>query len=616
MLLDNTDLNEFKNFCTGDSIRTPLIKFLPDEFFNKKILLIGSCIANYLLRKELKFNNSLLLFNGGKISSLEKIIDNFDLVVLQMPLRFMIKDGEFWNLRANDENSFELLFEKSVNRLKNFLEQSSYERKNKPFFVMNFIVPVLNPTGKTLDRYSLANFQHFVERLNFELFKLIKNLPNTFLIDTDAIASTAGKYRISDEFYNHLNHAAPGEVDLTSNFMEEEYSRIEKMPAARLHYDLDENNVFGKMLANEITQISYTLFESTPIKMIVVDLDNTLWRGVVGEELSADNNFQHNGYVKNFYNGFGIEDLDYYKLAEGFPYGIMEALHFCKKRGILLGIISKNNENDGLEGLKRIYSGLIDLSNFIGIKINWNSKSQNMQELLNIANISSGNTLFIDDNPLERQMMEEAFPDLKIIGKHLFFAKNILHNSHLTSTIKITQESENRTTLVKSASVLRESLADGADLSAFDIKASIVEVSADPASQYFIRALELINKTNQFNINGKRVSSDYLLKTISQGGKLYSLSVKDKYIDHGLVGFSLINNQLVDCLAISCRVIGLGVEDYFLSRICQLIDMPRVELNFINTEKNFPAQIWVNNSCEITEKVYYIPKEVVHINQH
>jgi FkbH-like protein len=617
MIIDNIDFKEFSEMCSGEYIRTPLLKLIDEKIYEKNCLIIGSCFANYLIKKELQFKNELLIFNGGIIQDISYQVNSFDFIILQIPLRYIIKDGELWNEDINDISSYQIIFEEAKARLQDYFQQCLEQCGNKPVLVMNFLVPVINPAGRMLNRYDLSNLQFFIEELNKHLYGLISRVPQARFIDIDNIAATFGKDKLSDEFYNHLNHAAPNLVDNTSEFMEIEYNRFDVMPSLRFHFQVDGDNQFGRMIANEIASIVFSIFNTTPIKLIVSDLDNTLWRGIIGEGLNSNGGDKHSAYVKNFYQNFGInsEDLDFYRMAEGFPYGIMEALHYCKKRGIMLGIISKNNEMDGLNGIRKIYSGKVNESNFVGIKINWSAKSENMRELLSITNILPSNVLFIDDNPVERQMMHEVFPDMLIMGKYMFYAKHVLHNSHFTNVDHVTNESIKRTELVKSSVQSRNFISKNNDLKSLKIKALVSEINAREADASFVRSIELINKTNQFNINGLRIEESNLLNMLDDGGHLYSIRVADKFSDHGIVGSIITNkNNVVVTFVISCRVLGLNIENFFINQVCKSLGLQGIYIHTVKTDKNFPAQMWIQNSCENSGAVQYKIRSVDHID--
>src|ERR1035441_6900192 len=166
-------------------------------------------------------------------------------------------------------------------------------------------------------------------------------------------------------------------------------------------------------------------------ELLVVDLDDTLWRGVAAE------------------GTLGI--------LEGWPMGFMEALLFLKKRGILLAIISKNDERFILAYWKNIVQGQIALTDFAVYKINFRSKIENLAEILREVNLRPQNAVMVDDNPVERAAIQAGLPGVRVLGSQLYYLKRILLWSPETQQPAITRESGQKTKMVH-AQLQRESV--------------------------------------------------------------------------------------------------------------------------------------------------------------
>ncbi|MCE4556089.1 HAD-IIIC family phosphatase [Pelomonas cellulosilytica] len=614
MLLEDDSFAAHAAHMKGEFLRTPLLDTLPKPE-GKKALIIGSCLANYVIRKDLWCASDLLLFNGGALQDISGIVGGYDFVLVQVPLRAILRDGELWHTPYAQPEAYEAAFEQARMRLQEYLAECLRGCADKSVFVTNFLVPVLNPMGKLLPKYDLRNLQFFIQQLNVELERLLqrRGAHNSFVLDADAVAATLGKRFTSDEFFNALNHAAPGEVDELNELDvgELEFPRLDPLPAKRLHWELHDARLFGRMLSHELQAMFMTLTQPTPIKLIVTDLDNTLWRGVLSEEANA-----HDGRIpervnKAFYNNFGVDDGSLYRLAEGFPYGITEALHYCKQRGILLAIISKNSHDDTVRNLERVYAGKLRLDSFVSVKINWDSKAENMRQILQEVNLLPDNVLFLDDNPVERELMHQAFPKLKVMGKWIMYAKSTLHHSVLTEVPFISNESSQRTEMLRTALTHRdeyEASKAGNALDRLEIAIQVAEVPADPAAPAFARAVELLNKTNQFNLNGLRTSAADLQQLQLSGCRLFSLHARDKFTEHGLVGFALVNpNGILVQWAISCRVLGLQVERSFLNAVMRRLGLPRLVLHYVSTDKNFPLTTWLKSQCTQDGGLHTLP---------
>lgn len=604
MLLEDDAFAAHAAHMKGEYLRTPLLAKLPRPE-GVKALIIGSCLANYIIRKDLWCPSDLLLFNGGALQDINGIIDGYDFVLIQVPLRALLRDGELWHTPFARLDAYEVAFNDAKQRLTDYLAECFRGCKDKPVFVTNFLVPVLNPMGKLMPKHDLRNLQFFVGQLNVALERLLqaRGQHNSFTLDADAVAATLGKRFTSDEFFNSLNHAAPGEVDEVHelNMEEQAFPRMDPLPAQRLHWELHDARRFGRMLSHELQSMYMTLTQPAPIKLIVADLDNTLWRGVLSEEAHAHDGRISERVNKAFYNNFGVEDGSLYRLAEGFPYGITEALHYCKNRGILLAIISKNSHDDTVRNIERIYAGKLRLDSFVSVKINWDAKADNMRQILQEVNLLPDNVLFIDDNPVERELMHQAFPTLKVMGKWIMYAKSTLHHSVLTEVPFISSESSSRTEMLRAAIEHRdeyEASKAGNALDKLDIVIQVDEVAPDLAAPSFTRAVELLNKTNQFNLNGLRSTAADLLQLLHGGCRLFSLRARDRFTEHGLVGFALVNaNGILVQWAISCRVLGLQVERSFLNTVMRRLGLSRLVLHYIATDKNFPLTAWLGTQC-------------------
>src|SRR5205085_3701358 len=159
-----------------------------------------------------------------------------------------------------------------------------------------------------------------------------------------------------------------------------------------------------------------------------VDLDDTLWRGVAAEQ---------------------AEQTELYGLPrEGWPLGFIEALMFLKQRGVLLGIVSKNDEARVRAIWQRIYGDLIQMEDFAVRKINWQPKADNIEAILDEVNLLPKSVVFIDDNPVERAAVTAAFPEMRVLGANPYLWRRILLWAPETQVAALTTASATRTEMV------------------------------------------------------------------------------------------------------------------------------------------------------------------------
>jgi FkbH-like protein len=316
-----------------------------------------------------------------------------------------------------------------------------------------------------------------------------------------------------------------------------------------------------------------TLQQTDAVKLVVVDLDDTLWRGVAAE-------------------GNEIVSHD----TEGWPLGFVEALLYLKKRGVLLAVSSKNDDDRVKALWPHIYGGRMEPSDFAVWKVNWQQKPQNMAEILAAVNLLPKNVLFIDDNPVERIRMAEAFPTMRIIGNDPHSFRRVLLWSSETQVPTITDESARRTEMVQSQvkrEGARQTMSEAEFLGSLAPRVNVFRIFGLEDLR-FLRVLELVNKTNQFNTTAQKWTIKEVAAALNSGTRLYAFEVEDRYTKYGLVGVAFTKGRSVTQFAMSCRVLGLQVEMAALSAILRDI-APQVKAtgDLIKTEANGPARdLW------------------------
>jgi FkbH-like protein len=274
--------------------------------------------------------------------------------------------------------------------------------------------------------------------------------------------------------------------------------------------------------------------------VVIVDIDDTLWRGVAADDSVS-----------------AVERI------EGWPMGMIEALGFLKRRGVLLALVSKNEEPT----IERIWPSIIPnerlaLADFAVRRINWRPKADNIAEILELLNLLPRSALFVDDNPVERAAVQSAFPDIRVIGPNPYVWRRLLLWAPETQVATITAESAKRTEMVQGQverETKRKVLPRAEFLMSLKLAVAVRRIARadDPG---FKRALELINKTNQFNTTGKRWTEQEFAALFGAGGYLIATRAKDKFSDYGIIGVMIVAQARVVQFVMSCRVVGLDVE--------------------------------------------------------
>jgi FkbH-like protein len=548
----------------ADLSRTPLTI--------RRVLVIGSCLAEEWVADIACPTDFILVNNLSGLPERPPLpASDYDVQIVQLPLRGPFYDGLVWNLPFGDLAAHERAFDEARTRLRGALELSlSWNRRYGLLtFVANFIVPQQNPMGRLLPRYDLRNPVYFVERLNAALEAELAGYENVHLLDIDAIAAVCGRRFLQDDAINAIGH---GSLWGNDPHVALDALRIEPFPSVAEHYEFVDRRRFFALGWNQVVAMLRTLRRQDEVKLAIVDLDDTLWRGVAAEGVAVEN-----------------------ELIEGWPIGLIEALAYLKKRGVLLAIVSKNEESRVVELWDRIMRGRFRLGDFAVREINWRPKAENVAGVLAVVNVLPKNVLFIDDNPAERAAVAAAFPDIRTLGAHPLYLRRILLWSSETQVASVTGESQRRTELVQSQ-VLRErertQFSREEFLASLELEVEVFEVTerADPR---FERLLELINKTNQFNTTGRRRTREEFFSGAATGPRLFGFRASDRFSDYGTIGAVVTREACLEQFVMSCRVIGLDVETAVLTQLIATLrtaGSPEITAVLGETDANFPCR--------------------------
>ena len=320
-------------------------------------------------------------------------------------------------------------------------------------------------------------------------------------------------------------------------------------------------------------------------KLIVLDLDDTLWGGIIGEI----------GWGKIRLGGHD-------PIAEAFV-DFQKALKSFMNRGVILSIVSKNEESAALEAINNHPEMVLRSDDFAGWKINWEDKVQNIIDLASDLNIGLQSMVFIDDSPVERARVREALPEVFVPEwpKDIMLYKKALLALSCFDIPSVSNEDVERTKMYVTERQRQrlKSRAGSLDewLMTLGTKVKIEELS-DANLQ---RTAQLLNKTNQMNLTTRRMTESELLDWARQdNNRLWTFRVADKFGDSGLTGIISLEaenkiGRIVD-FVLSCRVVGRRIEETMLHtviRYARSIKLSKVYAKYIPTPKNKPCfQFW------------------------
>jgi FkbH-like protein len=320
-------------------------------------------------------------------------------------------------------------------------------------------------------------------------------------------------------------------------------------------------------------------------KCLVVDLDNTLWGGILGED--------------------GVRGV---QLGATFPGNIykevQQELLELSRRGVLLAINSKNNPADVDQMFQRHPDMVLQWTDFAAHRVNWQPKPQNMAQIAAELNIGLDSLVYLDDNPAECALMRQSLPEVETVlasdsgGRaDPLTTLQWLRNTHVFDRLSWTAEDLQRTQSYRQQSERRKFQAEATSMEDF-LRGLQMEAEIALASETTLpRVSELVQKTNQFNVTTRR----YALAEIErlrnrEDCEIFTMRLRDRFGDHGIIAMSILLYQgasaLIDTLLLSCRVIGRGVETALLSYLLERArahGATTIFGEFVPTKKNAPA---------------------------
>jgi FkbH-like protein len=314
-------------------------------------------------------------------------------------------------------------------------------------------------------------------------------------------------------------------------------------------------------------------------KCLVLDLDNTLWGGVLDED--GIQGIQIGGdYPGNAFSLFQKQLLE------------------LSKTGVILAICSKNNEHDVLDVLEKNPFLTLRKEHFAAYRINWENKAENLRTLAQELNLGLDSFVFLDDTPSERELIRQMLPEVSVPEfpekpylLPVFFKE--LTQCYF-ATYSTTREDENRTAQYQANAKRNAAQAQVTSfedyLKSLDIRTDIREVD----SFSLPRVAQMAQKTNQFNLTTKRYSENDLQNLLIRGAHIYTLSVQDKFGDSGMTGgiiitFPVPERAHIDSLFLSCRILGKKIEHPFLQEILKQLKksgIRTITAEYILTSKN------------------------------
>ena len=313
-------------------------------------------------------------------------------------------------------------------------------------------------------------------------------------------------------------------------------------------------------------------------KLLILDLDDTLWGGIVGEV----------GWKK-----LRIGGHDY--IGEAFQ-DFQSRVKSLKNNGILLAIASKNEESNAIEAINKHPEMNLTIDDFVAYKINWDDKAKNIAEMVKELNLGLQSVVFLDDSPFERERVREMLPEVYVpdLPKDPTEYSNFLSKLRCFDSAYVTEEDKKRSELYKSEFKRKKLKQNNKSLSKWIETLGLEIIIENINNKNSPRALQLLNKTNQMNLSTRRMTENEFQKWIGRKTNyLWTVRAKDKFGDYGIIGILSISISekdayLVD-FVLSCRVVGRFIEEtiiQFLKDFCHKKNIKKINGTYIKTQKN------------------------------
>jgi FkbH-like protein len=534
---------EYKQAARPINIATELPKEDNDFLAQQRIAFVGGCELEYM--KEFFEANGVscyLTFDHNESPDPNLVLSDFksgvysfnpNIVVLSDVQFIRSEIGSIQHNKSDFKSQDEQL-EFIKQRLNNGIEKAK-TKLNAIFFIMTYPL-VIRPAFGRFDYKNLENsysLREFLNRLESSFYDLAKQDEDLFVLS------------VNETFLK----AATG-LQIRENDADGVYEHFTREGAVTISMEL-------------IDHLKVVKAHGRRIKCVVLDLDNTLWDGILRDD--------------------GVEGINVY-------HNRLTVLKFLTRRGIILAIASKNDST--IEPLVNKVLGPISDSIVIK-KINWNDKAQSIMEIAEELNIGIDSIAFFDDNPYERDQISLFLPEVLVLPETELI--HTLNRVEFEPVGKLTDESAKRTQLYveqKKREVDEKKFA--LDKEGFLLSCDLEIWMREAKDENIGRVTELIQRTNQLNATAVRYSKDELLefhKSPDYG--IYVVNLYDRYGDYGLIGVTVVKKEegkwIMEILTFSCRAMGKTVEETFLNYLMKEAmkdDVHKLIGKYKKTERN------------------------------
>ena len=337
------------------------------------------------------------------------------------------------------------------------------------------------------------------------------------------------------------------------------------------------SNDFFKHVISDLSNL-YGSIKGLGKKLLILDLDDTLWGGIVGEVGWKNLRIGGHDHIGEAFRDFQIQ------------------IKSLKNQGIILALASKNDEATVIEAINSHPEMILSMEDFVTHRINWEDKAKNIVDIVEELNLGLQSVVFFDDSPFERARVQEVLPEVLVpkLPKDPTDYNTFLSTLRCFDTSHVTDEDKTRGKLYKSESKrtkLKQHLKSLPDwIKTLNLTIMIEKIKNENTP----RAVQLLNKTNQMNLSTRRLSEQEFTRWVKMNSNnLWTIRATDKFGDYGIIGILSISIKdnvatLVDFI-LSCRVVGRYIEESmieFIKEFCQKSNVNKIIGKYKKTEKN------------------------------
>lgn len=522
-----------------------------DQFPTVKVALMGDC-ATQLLATAIRGYGAEVGIN----------IQMFDVDYNQIKIQAMDAESELYQshpeyivIQMCSEKLFERYCETSVSHRENFADQVAEEIqlvwKQISHFSQSRVLQFdfVELDDRVFGNYGLklsSSFLFQLRKLNLLLMKMAASMSHVFLLELSSIQNQMGRKKFFDEKYYY---------------------------SAKVPLSLDALPSAAKCVLDCILAL-----RGRVKKCVVLDLDNTLWGGVIGDD--------------------GLSGIQIGELGTGHAFTDFQLwLRELKRRGVILTVCSKNNEETAKEPFEKHPEMVLKLDDISMFVANWDDKASNIRKIQQTLNLGMDSFVFLDDNPFERNMVKSLIPDITVpdLPEDPAQYLSYLQSLNLFETASYSEEDEKRTEQYQ-AEIGRTALQEKFDsvddyLKSLDMAAQAKSFDAF----HTLRIAQLTQRSNQFNLRTIRYSEGDIERIAADKNYItIYFTLRDKFGDHGLISVVILERRdqgvlFVNTWLMSCRVLKRGMEEFIVNTIFKLAKeygYQKVIGEYLKTPKN------------------------------